>query len=199
MTPRSVIKLAAVRLWAYTFAAVARGAWRTLDAIERRAGEEGLLRALEESSAAGAVSLLRARGARVGERVRVMRGLTLHNTGGNFSGLDIGSGCHIGRQVFIDLAAPVTIGQRVTISMRCTILTHAAVGDSQSAVASAVEERRSVLIEDDAYVGAGVTILAGVRVGRGAVIGAGAVVNESIPANSVVGGVPARRLRHTTT
>ena len=52
-----------------------------------------------------------------------------------------------------------------------------------------------VIIEDDVWVGTGVTILKGVHVGRGAIIAAGAVVTKNVPPYSIVGGVPARVLK----
>ena len=57
-----------------------------------------------------------------------------------------------------------------------------------------------MLIEDEARLGAHVTVLAGVTIGRGAVIGAGSVVTHDIPANAVAYGSPAtvRRMRSTT-
>lgn len=52
-----------------------------------------------------------------------------------------------------------------------------------------------VVIEDDVWVGANVTILKGVTIGRGSVIAAGAVVTKSCPPYSIVGGVPARVIK----
>lgn len=53
-----------------------------------------------------------------------------------------------------------------------------------------------VIIEKDVWIGANVTILAGVHVGRGATIAAGAVVNNNVPPYSIVGGVPAKVIKH---
>lgn len=53
-----------------------------------------------------------------------------------------------------------------------------------------------VVIEDDVWCGANVTILKGVTIGRGAVIAAGAVVTKSCPPYSIVGGVPAKILKY---
>lgn len=51
---------------------------------------------------------------------------------------------------------------------------------------------QDVIVEEDVWIGARVTLLAGVHVGRGAVVAAGAVVNKDVPPYAVVGGVPAK-------
>lgn len=48
------------------------------------------------------------------------------------------------------------------------------------------ENDEDVVIEDDCWIGMGVTILKGVTIGRGSVIGAGTIVTKSIPPYSVV-------------
>jgi len=56
-------------------------------------------------------------------------------------------------------------------------------------------EDLGVIIEDDVWVGARVTILRGVIVGRGSIIAAGTVVTKSVPPYAVVGGNPARIIK----
>ena len=51
-----------------------------------------------------------------------------------------------------------------------------------------------VVVEDDVWIGARVTLLKGVRIGRGSVLGAGSVVTRSVPAYSVAAGNPCRVL-----
>ncbi|TVP72916.1 MAG: antibiotic acetyltransferase [Rhodobacteraceae bacterium] len=60
---------------------------------------------------------------------------------------------------------------------------------------------RPVILEDDVWIGARVTILRGMRIGRGAVIAAGAVVTRDVAPYTIAGGVPARpiRMRFTET
>lgn len=52
------------------------------------------------------------------------------------------------------------------------------------------------LIEDDAWIGHGVIIMAGRRIGRGAVVAAGSVVTHDVPPYAIVGGTPARLIRY---
>ncbi|MBS1532533.1 MAG: sugar O-acetyltransferase [Bacteroidetes bacterium] len=54
---------------------------------------------------------------------------------------------------------------------------------------------KQVVIKKNAWIGAGATILPGVTVGENAVVAAGAVVNKDVPANTVVGGIPAKIIK----
>jgi len=56
----------------------------------------------------------------------------------------------------------------------------------------------TITIEDDVWIGAGSIILAGVHIGKGAVVAANAVVNKDIPPFTIVGGVPAKKLKMRT-
>lgn len=55
-----------------------------------------------------------------------------------------------------------------------------------------VEFGHPIRIQDDCWIGGGVTILPSVTIGKGSTVGAGAVVTKSIPPYSVALGSPAK-------
>lgn len=58
------------------------------------------------------------------------------------------------------------------------------------------EEQHFIVIGNDVWIGARVTLINGVKIGDGAVILAGAVVTKDVPSYAIVGGVPAKILRY---
>ena len=55
---------------------------------------------------------------------------------------------------------------------------------------------KPVIIGNDVWIGGNVTILPGVTIGSNVVIAAGAVVTKDVPDNTLVGGVPAKFIKH---
>jgi acetyltransferase-like isoleucine patch superfamily enzyme len=51
-----------------------------------------------------------------------------------------------------------------------------------------------VVLEDDVWLGAGVTVMPGVTIHTGAVIGAGSVVTKDVSAYEIWAGVPAKKI-----
>lgn len=54
---------------------------------------------------------------------------------------------------------------------------------------------KAVLIRCNAWIGANSTILPGVTVGENAIVAAGSVVTKDVAANTIVGGVPAKKIK----
>lgn len=54
---------------------------------------------------------------------------------------------------------------------------------------------KPVIIKKNVWIGAAVTILPGVTIGENSIIASGAVVNKDVPANTIVGGIPARIIK----
>lgn len=109
--------------------------------------------------------------------------------------MEIGDGTWIGQMAFLHSAGGLRIGKNVGIGPGVIILTSQHdLSAGRGAILHRPLQLRSVVIEDGADIGAGSIVLPGVRIGRRAQVGAGAVVTADVPANSVVAGVPARRL-----
>ena len=114
---------------------------------------------------------------------------------GNYTSIPKGS-------IFYCTRAELKIGNKVIFGPRPTIITgdHRIdivgkyiidVGDNEKMP----QNDAAVVIEDDVWCGANVTILKGVIIGRGSVIAAGAVVTKSCPPYSIIGGVPAKIIK----
>ena len=57
-------------------------------------------------------------------------------------------------------------------------------------------QRAEIIFKKGAWAGAHAVITAGVTVGSGSVIAAGAVATKDVPGNTIVGGVPAKLIKH---
>lgn len=57
------------------------------------------------------------------------------------------------------------------------------------------ENDQPIIIEEDVWCGANVTLLKGVNIGKGSVIAAGAVVTANVGEYEIWGGIPAKMLR----
>ncbi len=117
--------------------------------------------------------------------------------------LSVGDGTSIPKgSTFYCTKATLTIGRKVVFGPHPTIIT----GDHRSDLIGkyiidiTVEDKlpendAPVVIEDDVWCGANVTILKGVTIGHGSIIAAGAVVTQSFPPYSIIGGVPAKLIK----
>ncbi len=113
-------------------------------------------------------------------------------------------GYSIGRDVYIadeliiaeELAerGNITIGDRASFAPRVTLVTSSHPNDSRIRPFAPVKQA-PIVIEADAWLGAGVVVLPGVRIGRGAVVGSNSVVTGDVPPLHVVAGQPARTIR----
>ena len=112
---------------------------------------------------------------------------------------DCGKNIHIGRQVFINMGCKfqdqggifiddgVLIGHNVVLAT----LNHAMPPERRSDMLPA-----PIRIGKRVWIGSNATVLPGVTIGDGAVVAAGAVVTKDVPANTVVGGVPAKVIHY---
>jgi maltose O-acetyltransferase len=115
-----------------------------------------------------------------------------------FCGFRIGTDVYIADDLLIveELAerGNLTIGDRVSIAPRVTLVTSSHPNHSRIRGFAPVSQG-PIVIENDAWLGAGCVILPGVRIGSGAVVGANSVVVDDVPPLHVVAGQPARTVR----
>lgn len=117
--------------------------------------------------------------------------------------ISIGNNVYLGpHTTVLSTGANVTIGNDVMFGPGVTIITgdHRTdlIGRTMISVTNSEklpENDLDVVIEDDVWIGANVTILKGVTIGTGSIIAAGAVVTKSVPDFSISGGVPTKVIK----
>jgi acetyltransferase-like isoleucine patch superfamily enzyme len=104
----------------------------------------------------------------------------------------------IGRNVFINHACSfldmggITVEDHVLIGPKVNLITENHPIDPADRRALIC---KPIVIKRNAWIGAAATILPGVTIGENAVVAAGAVVSRDVPANTIVGGVPAKFIK----
>ena len=112
---------------------------------------------------------------------------------------DCGKNIHIGKHVFINMGCKfqdqggIFIGDGALIGHNVVLATlnHAMSPHDRGTMIPA-----PIHIGKNVWIGSNATILPGVTIGDGAIVAAGAVVTWDVPENTIVGGVPARIMRH---
>lgn len=117
----------------------------------------------------------------------------LTNLGQGFS---IGKNSNLGDYNYVGAAGGVIIGENVLIGQRVSFHSENHVFEKTDIpIREQGTTQQGIVVEDDCWLGSGVTILDGVTVHKGSVIAAGSVVTKSVPPYSVVGGVPAKLIQ----
>ena len=102
-----------------------------------------------------------------------------------FTGIEIHPGARLGKRFFIDHGMGVVIGETAEIGDDVTIYHGVTLGGT-----SLNKGKRHPTIDNRVVIGAGAKVLGAITIGEDSRIGANAVVVKSVPANSVVVGVP---------
>jgi acetyltransferase-like isoleucine patch superfamily enzyme len=115
--------------------------------------------------------------------------------------------CHegvveIGDKTVIGQECTISAYQRVRIGEQCVIADRAMFIDFDHGVVEVERPirqqgiyKRDVVVGSNVWIGYNACLLRGVRVGDNSIIGSNSVVTRDVPANAVVGGVPARVIR----
>lgn len=115
----------------------------------------------------------------------------------NVRNMDFGRYIFINHDVVFSTPHGMKVGDFVMIGPKCLFATvHHSFDDWKTPMIFQQAGVKQIVIEDDVWIGANVTVLGGVTIGRGAVIAAGAVVTKDVEPYSIVGGVPAKHIRY---
>jgi acetyltransferase-like isoleucine patch superfamily enzyme len=110
--------------------------------------------------------------------------------------VSIGAKTVLGQECTISAFQHISIGRECVIADRVMLIDfdHGMVEVDRPIREQGIY-KRDVRVGNNVWIGYGACILRGVSVGHNAVIGTGAVVTKDVPANAIVGGVPARIIR----
>ena len=119
---------------------------------------------------------------KIGKNTRTVRRVTLSAPGGE---LIIGEHVSFNRNDIVVCRDKVVIGDRTAFGPNITIYDHDHIFGHKG-----IEEndfnKAPIIIENDCWIAANVSILRGTHIGEGSVIGAGAIVKGDIPPHSLV-------------
>jgi acetyltransferase-like isoleucine patch superfamily enzyme len=145
------------------------------------------------------INALSNNGIQLGDNVSIARDSILFCTGviaQKGTGIVIGDRTGIGARAFIGGQGGVTIGNDVITGPNIQIFSenHNFENNTLLIKEQGVTKQHTT-IGNNCWLGGGITILAGVTIGDGCIIAAGSVVTKSVPANSIVAGVPAKIIK----
>ena len=111
----------------------------------------------------------------------------------------IGDGTFIGDDTTFSMAKGISIGNDCLISGGCVFQDNDGhpldAKERKAGNHVSQDEVHQVVIEDNVWIGARVTVLKGVTIGENSVVGTGAIVTEDIPAGSLAVGNPAKVIK----
>ena len=113
---------------------------------------------------------------------------------GYWRNIRIGRDTFVNSQTFFHAGGKITLGDNVVVGFQVAFITGShEIGPTNRRCGKLFRE--NISIENGVWIAARAFIGPGVTIGEGSVVAAGAVVIRSMPANSLIGGVPARVLR----
>lgn len=111
---------------------------------------------------------------------------------------DFGKNIQIGKEVFINACCHFQDHGGITLGDGCQIghnVVFATLNHGLSPEKRKTTYPAPIQLGQNVWVGSNATILQGVTIGDNSVVAAGAVVTQNVPANVIVGGVPAKIIK----
>lgn len=130
---------------------------------------------------------------KIGKRVDIMNGVIIMSP----QKVEIGHDVLLNEFTRIGGQNGVKIGDFVQLSYNVTLVSqNHAYNDFSRPIKTQGYVGGPIIIEDDVWVGTNAVIMPGVTIGKGAIIGANAVVTKNVKPYTIVGGVPAKYIKH---
>ena len=135
----------------------------------------------------------------IGDDVNILSRVSLYAHGNGLIKIDNGSCININVSINASQNGSIIIGENVIIGPNVVFrASNHNFKDLSIPMKFQGHTGGKIIICDDVWIGANVTIVPNVYIGKGAIIGAGAVVTKNIPQFSICGGVPAKIIKKRT-
>lgn len=151
-----------------------------------------------------------------GRRIKIDKGCHIMDNSSILGNVTLGKNVFVHENILIrSFGERISIGENTTINRNTNILSKVSIGcncsiapnvvivganhvfsDNSRTIKEQGSTCRGIIIEDDVWIAANVTVCDGVKIGKGAVIGAGSVVVNDIPPFTVAVGVPAKVIKY---
>ena len=110
--------------------------------------------------------------------------------------IEIGNNVSINKNFSIISRENIKIGNNVSIGPNCCIYDHDHdFSKKEVFIRNQGYKSKEIIIEDDVWIASNVFIGKGIRIGKGSIIAAGSVVVNDVKENTIVAGVPAKKIK----
>ena len=115
-----------------------------------------------------------------------------------------GSGVFIlGENTYVSSNSIIGVNEKITIGNNVMIASNVSIRDTSHVysnlnvpMVTQSIETSPIYIADDVWIGHGAVINKGIKVGKGSIIGANSVVTKDVEELSIVGGIPAKKIKN---
>ncbi|WP_270430850.1 MULTISPECIES: serine O-acetyltransferase [Anaerostipes] len=101
--------------------------------------------------------------------------------------IEIGDNVKIGNDIWLPHPYAIVLGNGSIIGKKCKIYHEVTLGQNKGQYPT---------VKDNVIIYPGAKIVGGIIIGENSIIGANSFVNSDVPANAVVGGIPAKILKY---
>lgn len=111
----------------------------------------------------------------------------------------IGDGCYVGHDVRLVAVNGITLHDRACVGHGCTLADtvhdYKSADDDRQTWQADLKVGRPLVVGESAWIGNNTVVAGGITIGAGAIVNANSVISRDVPANTLVGGNPARSWR----